>query len=158
METWRWKFSLAAATAVAAAVALMVSAHSEDVAAIAAPRQAAMAALSASVKIVDDFAAGRADQATAIGAATRLRAMAEAVKLRFASAADGATGPGRSLAKSEIETERTGPATAAVMLIIVAGALLDAVRRGDRAAALEQLAVAGQEGGDSCHNAFGVRI
>ena len=150
---------LALACAGAAVVSLSLPVQAaDDVAAIVAKRRETMKSLAANVKIVNEFAQGRAGHDAAGAAAKTMEEIAAKVPSLFPPGTGMEALPGKSGAKPEIWTDPQKFKEAAAALVAGSAALVRSVDTDDAGDVGASLRALGQNACNACHDTYRVKI
>ncbi len=145
--------------AAAAAIALLVglgaaTSVAQDLAAVVKDRQGAMKQQSDDLKAIKAYLDGGSDQATAVAKAKDMLGVADRIGPLWPAGTSSKDMPGKSNAKPEIWQDMAKFKTIEAALKTGDQTLLDALTKGDKAAATAAFGDLGKNGCGACHGTF----
>jgi cytochrome c556 len=145
--------------AAAAAIALAVgfgtaTTMAEDLAAVVKDRQAAMKQQSDDLKVIKAYLDGGGDQAAAVAKAKDMLAVVDKIGPLWPAGTSSKDMPGKSNAKPEIWQDMAKFTAIQTTLKTGDQTLLDALTKGDKAAATAAFGDLGKNGCGACHGTF----
>jgi len=145
--------------AAAAVIAVVVgfgtaTTMAEDLAAVVKDRQGAMKQQSDDLKAIKAYLDGGSDQAAAVQKATDMLAVADKIPALWPAGTSSRDMPGKSNAKPEIWQDMAKFTAIQATLKTGDQTLLDALTKGDKAAATAAFGDLGKNGCGACHGTF----